>query len=77
MEKMLLVFKLLPAIISAMKAIEEAIPGKGAGEAKLTAVRQLLELVDGGVATVWPEIAKTIGILVNVFNTVGWNKPAA
>ena len=42
MDKIILIFKLIPAIIVAIQAIEEAIPGQGEGEKKLEAVRQML-----------------------------------
>ena len=63
--------QLLPAIITAIKAIEEAIPGKGQGKAKLAAIREILESVSGQVATLWPFIEKAISVLVGLFNTVG------
>ena len=63
--------QLLPAIITAIKAIEEAIPGKGQGEAKLAAIREILESVSGQVLTLWPFIEKAIGVLVALFNKTG------
>ena len=63
--------QLLPAIITAIKAIEEAIPGKGQGEAKLAAIREILESVSGQVATLWPFIEKAISVLVALFNRTG------
>ena len=63
--------QLLPAIITAIKAIEEAIPGKGQGEMKLAAIREILESVSGQVSALWPFIEKAISVLVGLFNTVG------
>ena len=63
--------QLLPAIITAIKAIEEAIPGKGQGEMKLAAIREILESVSGQVTTLWPFIEKTISVLVGLFNKTG------
>ena len=63
--------QLLPAIITAIKAIEEAIPGKGQGEAKLAAIREILESVSGQVSTLWPFIEKAISVLVSLFNKTG------
>ena len=63
--------QLLPAIITAIKAIEEAIPGKGQGELKLAALREILESVSGQVSSLWPFIEKAIGVLVGLFNKVG------
>lgn len=63
--------QLIPSIIAAIKALEEAIPGKGQGEAKLAAIREILESVNGQVASMWPLIEKAIGVLVTVFNKAG------
>ncbi len=71
MQNILIVFQLIPAIIQALKAIEEAIPGSGQGEAKLAAVRQMLEAVDGGVAKLWPQISGVVASLVTLFNSTG------
>lgn len=70
------IFRLLPAIIAAIKAIEEAVPGQGQGEQKLAAVRGIIEAVDAGVAQLWPQIASTIGVLVGLFNKSGVFKKA-
>ena len=72
MNNIIALFQLLPAIIAAMKAIEEAIPGQGAGEQKLAAVRGLLEAVNGAFDTAtWSKVAGMIGTLVALFNTSG------
>ena len=63
--------QLLPAIITAIRAIEEAIPGKGLGEQKLAAIREILEAASGQVALFWPLIEKAIGVLVGLFNKTG------
>ena len=65
------ILQLIPALIVAIKAIEEAIPGQGTGEAKLAAIRAMLEAIDTGIAKLWPQIASTIGVLVGLFNTTG------
>ena len=65
------ILQLLPAIITAIKAIEEAIPGKGQGEAKLAAIREILESINGQVASMWPFIEKAIAVLVSLFNKTG------
>lgn len=74
MNNIIIVLKLLPAIIEAMKAIEAAIPGKGAGEAKLAAIREILEGVDSTISGSWPAIQTAIGVLVKLFNAQGWSK---
>lgn len=68
MNTVVIILQLLPALITAIKAIEDAIPGSGQGEAKLAAVRAILEAVDGSVARLWPQISAVIGVLVGLFN---------
>ncbi len=63
--------QLLPAIITAIRAIEEAIPGNGQGELKLAALREILESVSGQVSSLWPYIEKAISVLVSLFNKTG------
>ena len=76
MDKIILIFKLIPAIIVAIQAIEEAIPGQGEGEKKLEAVRQMLLAVDSGVGALWPQIAGVVSTLVALFNQTSWAKGA-
>ena len=71
MDKILEVFKLIPVIIELMKAIEQAIPGESKGEAKLVAVREILEIMDVGTKNLWPQISLIISVLVKTFNTTG------
>lgn len=80
-EKARFILSLLPVIIGAIQALEEAIPGSGKGEEKLAAVRAALESVysTGGdvfdsFEEAWPIIESTIGSLVSLFNKVGWSK---
>lgn len=71
MNTVTMILQLIPALITAMKAIEDAIPGQGQGEAKLAAIRGILEAVDSTTAKLWPQLQSVIGVLVNLFNTVG------
>ncbi len=71
MQTLILIAQLLPALIAAIKAIEEAIPGAGQGEAKLAAVRGIIEAVDTGYKNLWPQIQPVIGVLVGLFNKTG------
>lgn len=71
MEKLMLVLKMLPVIIAAIKAIEEAIPGNGKGEQKLAMLRQILELADGTITNLWPTIESVVKVLVKTFNDTG------
>ena len=73
-----LVLQLLPLIIDAVSAIENALPEGGTGKAKLGLVR---EVIQAGFDTatdvvvsfdqVWPIIEKTVGAIVSTFNAVG------
>lgn len=71
MQNILIIFQILPAIINALKAIEEAVPGQGNGEAKLAAVREMVEVVDGGLKPLWPQLLGVISSLVSLFNKTG------
>lgn len=66
-----MILKLLPAIIQAVKIIEESVGSNGKGEQKLIALRQLLELADESVVNLWPMIENTVKIIVNLFNSTG------
>jgi hypothetical protein len=62
---------LLPAIIEAIKAIEEAIPGQGKGEQKLAAIRGIVAASYEQAAAIMPILERVIGVLVDTFNAVG------
>lgn len=76
MSNIVIVLQLIPALIAAIKAIEDAIPGSGMGEQKLAAVRAMLEVIDGSISKLWPQISGVIGVLVGLFNAVGVFKKA-
>ena len=71
MQNLVIILQLIPALITALKAIEDAIPGSGMGEQKLSAVRAMLEVIDGSISKLWPQISGVIGVLVNLFNATG------
>jgi len=71
MNTVMIILQLIPALITAIKAIEEAIPGAGQGEQKLAAVRGILEAVDGSIAKLWPQISAVIGVIVGLMNKTG------
>jgi hypothetical protein len=71
MDKLLIILKLLPAIVTAIKAIEEAVPGAGKGAEKLAAVREIVETVDAAAAALWPQIAAVVSVLVGLMNKTG------
>ena len=74
MDKVIFIFKLIPAIIQAMKALEDAIGEQGKGPEKLQALREMLEQVDASVAAMWPQISGVISVLVKLFNKNGWKQ---
>ena len=76
MGNIVIILQLIPALITALKAIEEAIPGSGQGEQKLAAVRGILEAVDGSITSLWPQISSVISVLVTLFNNTGIFKKA-
>lgn len=71
MQVLLLIVQLIPALISLIKAIEEALPAAGLGAEKLAAVRKIIEAAFEGAKEAWPIIEKVIGILVSLFNSTG------
>ena len=68
MNNLIMVIKLLPVIIEAIRAIENAIPGQGKGEQKLAALRGILEVLDSSIVAIWPQVSKVVGILVEAMN---------
>jgi len=75
------VLMLLPVLISAIKSIEEAIPGEGKGEQKLAQIRSILEVAHSGMSKsivsfedIWPTLEVAISSLVSTFNAIGWNQ---
>ena len=76
MGNIVIILQLIPALITALKAIEEAIPGSGNGEQKLSAIRGILEAVDGSITSLWPQISSVISVLVTLFNNTGIFKKA-
>jgi hypothetical protein len=65
------ILNLVPAIIAAMKALEEAVPGKDLGGEKSAAIKAILEATNSQIAVYWPMIQKGIDILAGLFNSVG------
>jgi hypothetical protein len=65
------ILNLIPAIIAAMKALEEAVPGKDLGGEKSAAIKAILEATNSQIAVYWPMIQKGIDILAAFFNKTG------
>ena len=71
MQVFLRIVQLIPALIALIKEIEAVIPQSGLGDAKLTAVRQILEAAYEGVSELWPVVEKVVAVLVGLFNSAG------
>lgn len=68
------VFSLIPDIIMAIRAIEEAIPDTGKGVEKLAIVKGTLDAVADTAEEaleIWPCLEKVIGTIVGIFNKTG------
>ena len=68
MNALMTIINLIPALVAAIRAIEDAVPGAGQGEQKLAAVRGVLESVDSGYSALWPKLAPVVAVLVALFN---------
>ena len=73
-----LIISMLPIIIEAVRAVEDAIPGNGKGEQKLAMVRGALEAayemasdIDVTFVQIWPQVQKIIVSIVEAFNSAG------
>jgi hypothetical protein len=73
MDKIITVLRLLPAIVAAVRALEEALPTSGAGKDKLAALREIMVSIDAGVTAIWPAIEKAVSAIVKLMNI---GKPA-
>jgi hypothetical protein len=73
-----ILLELLPLIIQTIRAVEEAIPGQGKGEAKLALVRTTLEAAHAVAndmklpfESLWPQVNSIVNRTVSVFNSIG------
>jgi hypothetical protein len=66
-----IVLELLPAIIAAIKAIEELLPESNKGAEKLALVREIITSTGDEANKNWPLIESTINRLVTFFNKLG------
>ena len=71
MKTLLAIIQMIPGIIKAIQAFEEAIPVQGAGKEKLAAMIEIIKTAYSAGAELAPIIEKTIGILVSLFNKLG------
>jgi hypothetical protein len=73
MDKIITVLRLLPAIVAAVRALEEALPTSGSGKDKLAALREIMVSIDTWVTAIWPAIEKAVSAIVKLMNI---GKPA-
>ncbi len=71
MKYALMILQMIPAIIGAIKSIEEFLPATGIGKEKIAVIRASLESTYDGVSEVWPAVEKVVGMLVTLANSTG------
>jgi hypothetical protein len=69
METTLMLLKLIPAIIAAIRAIEDALPVAGAGADKLNAILDTVKAADEKVDP--GKLAKVVSVFVALFKKFG------
>lgn len=69
------IVSLMPVLIQAIKAAEEAIPGSGKGEQKLAMIRGVLEAgysaatdAEATFDEIWPAVQKAVSSIVTALN---------
>jgi len=68
MNNLITVLRLLPAIVAAVKALEDALPVSGQGKSKLAALREIMVSVDAGVTAIWPMVETAVAAVVALMN---------
>jgi len=68
MNQLITLLRLLPAIVAAVKALEEALPVSGQGKSKLAALREIMTSVDAGVTAIWPMVETAVTAIVALMN---------
>lgn len=71
MDKIIMVLKMFPVLITAIKSLEEFLPVSGAGKAKMDLIQQTLTDSYADIASIWPTIAKVIDGIVAIANQFG------
>ena len=71
METALNVFKFIPALIAAIKSLEEFMPVDGKGKEKLQMISDMFAATYENASAVWPYLAKIATILVTGANALG------
>lgn len=71
LEKIMTILSLFPAIVTAVKSVEAAIPGTGHGKTKLDMILQTILAVSDSAKDLIPIITSVIGVIVTGLNAVG------
>lgn len=73
-----LIISILPLLIEAITTVENAIPGKSNGEAKLAVIKSVIETVYQSsndisvkIDKLWPAVQSVISGLISAFNSTG------
>lgn len=72
MKYALMFLQMIPAIIDAMRKIEEFLPVAGLGSQKLAMLRESLMKIWKEVDAVWPAIETVVALLVKAANATIW-----
>jgi len=67
----IMVLELIPALIKAILAIEEALPEGSKGAEKLALVREIITELSEDAKEMWPLVEKIISKIVTWFNKMG------
>lgn len=71
MNTLILILKLIPSIIAAVKAAEEFVPLPGQGKAKLDMILGIISDVYDDAKSIAPLIAKAVARIVELANAAG------
>lgn len=68
------ILQLLPAILAAVRAVEEAVPLSGKGKEKLDMVIESITAANESLSSVVPQITRIVAAAVRLYNATGWGK---
>jgi hypothetical protein len=76
-QKLIQVFTMLPALIQAIRAAEDAIPLPKAGKEKLELILGIIDDVVGAADDLKPTVARVVSRVVTTFNALGLFRPSS
>lgn len=71
MKTALLVLQFFPALIAAIKSLEEMFPVSGAGKEKIGIIREVVQATYDGANEILPALEKAVEVIVKAANTLG------